>query len=33
MSGIGKFAGRTPEVFDWLAAHGVEPVGPVFLDR
>jgi effector-binding domain-containing protein len=30
MSGIGVFADRIPEVFDWLAAHGVEPVGPVF---
>jgi effector-binding domain-containing protein len=30
MSGIGEFADRIPEVFDWLAARGVEPVGPVF---
>jgi effector-binding domain-containing protein len=30
MSGIGEVADRIPEVFDWLAAHGVEPVGAVF---
>jgi effector-binding domain-containing protein len=30
MDGIGEFANRTPEVFGWLAARNVEPVGEVF---
>lgn len=31
MATIGAFAQRTPEVFDWLAAHGISPAGPPFL--
>ena len=30
MDEIGKFADRTPEVFGWLAARNIEPVGDVF---
>jgi hypothetical protein len=28
MAGIGAFAVRTPEVYAWLGAHGLQPAGP-----
>ncbi len=31
MQTIGAIADRIPEVFGWLAAHGVAPAGPPFL--
>lgn len=30
MTEVGTIADRLPEVFGWLAAHGVRPVGPPF---
>lgn len=30
MNEIGEFARRTPELFSWLAARGIDPVGEVF---
>ena len=31
MAEIGAFAVRTPEVYAWLATHGLPPAGPPFL--
>jgi effector-binding domain-containing protein len=31
MAELGPFAARTPEVFAWLGAHDLPPVGPPFL--
>jgi effector-binding domain-containing protein len=30
MQEIGQFAGRTPELFSWLAARTIDPIGDVF---